>query len=146
MKVLMVCLGNICRSPIAQGILESKAPQWFVDSAGTSSWHEGERPDSRSILESRAHGIDIDAQRSRPVRKEDFENFDVIFAMDQSNYANLKELAPEEHAYKIRLIMNEAYPGENRAVPDPYTGGQQGFSNVYYMLDEALEQFVKRNS
>jgi len=148
MNVLMVCLGNICRSPLAHGILESKAPEdWYIDSAGTSGWHEGERPDTRSIITAKGRGLNIDQQRSRPFLAEDFERFDVIFAMDSSNYTNITRLAPDEASKaKVRLIMNEAYPGENRQVPDPYTGGQRGFEDVYDMLDLAIEKFLERHS
>lgn len=148
MNVLMVCLGNICRSPLAHGILESKAPEnWYIDSAGTSGWHEGERPDTRSIITAKGRGLNIDNQRSRPFLVEDFERFDVIFAMDSSNYTNITRLAPDEASKtKVRLIMNEAYPGENRQVPDPYTGGQRGFEDVYDMLDLAIEKFLKQHS
>jgi protein-tyrosine phosphatase len=148
MNVLMVCLGNICRSPLAHGILESKAPEnWYIDSAGTSGWHEGERPDTRSIITAKGRGLNIDQQRSRPFLAEDFERFDVIFAMDSSNYTNITRLAPDEASKaKVRLIMNEAYPGENRQVPDPYTGGQRGFEDVYDMLDLAIEKFLEQHS
>ena len=148
MNVLMVCLGNICRSPLAHGILESKAPKdWYIDSAGTSGWHEGERPDTRSIITAKGRGLNIDQQRSRPFLAEDFERFDVIFAMDSSNYTNITRLAPDEASKaKVRLIMNEAYPGENRQVPDPYTGGQRGFEDVYDMLDLAIEKFLDQHS
>ena len=148
MNVLMVCLGNICRSPLAHGILESKAPKdWYIDSAGTSGWHEGERPDTRSIITAKGRGLNIDQQRSRSFLAEDFERFDVIFAMDSSNYTNITRLAPDEASKaKVRLIMNEAYPGENRQVPDPYTGGQRGFEDVYDMLDLAIEKFLEQHS
>ena len=148
MNVLMVCLGNICRSPLAHGILESKAPQdWYIDSAGTSGWHEGERPDTRSIITAKGRGLYIDQQRSRPFLVEDFERFDVIFAMDSSNYTNITRLAPDEASRaKVRLIMNEAYPGENKQVPDPYTGGQSGFEDVYDMLDLAIDKFLEQHS
>jgi protein-tyrosine phosphatase len=148
MNVLMVCLGNICRSPLAHGILESKAPEdWYIDSAGTSGWHEGERPDTRSIITAKGRGLNIDQQRSRPFLAEDFERFDVIFAMDSSNYTNITRLAPDEASKaKVRLIMNEAYPGENRQVPDPYTGGQRGFEDVYDMLELAIDKFLEQLS
>ena len=148
MNVLMVCLGNICRSPLAHGILESKAPEdWYIDSAGTSGWHEGERPDTRSIITAKGRGLNIDEQRSRPFLAEDFERFDVIFAMDSSNYTNITRLAPDEASKaKVRLIMNEAYPGENRQVPDPYTGGQRGFEDVYDMLELAIDKFLDLHS
>ena len=146
MKVLMVCLGNICRSPLAHGILEAKAPDnWLVDSAGTSGWHEGERPDTRSILTAKGRGLNIDGQRSRPFSIEDFEEFDIIFAMDSSNFSNIIQLAPSEEAKsKVRLIMNEAYPGQNMQVPDPYTGGQSGFEDVYDMLELAIDKFLEQ--
>ena len=148
MKILMVCLGNICRSPLAQGILESKLPEgWSVDSAGTSGWHEGERPDTRSILESKKNNIDIDHQRSRPVREQDFYDFDILFAKDSSNYTNLCNMAPEEGLKrKVRLIMNEVEAGQNIQVPDPYTGGQSGFEHVFGMLDEAIDAFLDKHS
>ena len=148
MNILTVCLGNICRSPLAHGILESKAPEdWYIDSAGTSGWHEGERPDTRSIITAKGRGLNIDQQRSRPFLAEDFERFDVIFAMDSSNYTNITRLAPDEASKaKVRLIMNEAYPGENRQVPDPYTGGQRGFEDVYDMLDLAIDKFLEQHS
>ena len=147
MNVLMVCLGNICRSPLAHGILESKAPEdWYVDSAGTSGWHDGERPDTRSIMTAKGRGLNIDQQRSRPFLAEDFDRFDIIFAMDSSNYSNIARLAPDEVSKeKVRLIMNEAYPEENRQVPDPYTGGQRGFEDVYDMLDLAIEKFLEQH-
>lgn len=148
MNILMVCLGNICRSPLAHGILESKAPKgWHIDSAGTSGWHEGERPDTRSIITAKGRGLNIDQQRSRPFLVEDFDRFDIIFAMDSSNYSNIARLAPDEVSKeKVRLIMNEAYPGENRQVPDPYTGGQRGFEDVYDMLELAIDKFLEQRS
>jgi len=141
----MVCLGNICRSPLAQGILEVKAPShWRIDSAGTSSLHTGERPDTRSILTAKGRGIDIDGQKSRPFIIEDFDHFDIIFAMDSSNFTNLIRLAPNDLVKnKVRLIMNEAYPGENRQVPDPYSGGQNSFEEVFDMLELAIEKFLE---
>ena len=141
----MVCLGNICRSPLAQGIMENYAPNdWHIDSAGTSGWHASERPDTRSILIAKERGITIDQQRSRQVTVEDFEVFDIIFAMDSSNHSNLIQRAPDESAKnKVRLLLNEAYPGENRQVPDPYTGGQEGFFHVYELLEEAIQSFLR---
>jgi protein-tyrosine phosphatase len=141
-KILMVCLGNICRSPLAEGILKSKLPSesFIVDSAGTAGYHVGELPDGRSIEVARKYGIDITNQRSRKFRKTDFEKFDMIFAMDQSNYADIVALSENEEQHeKVRMILNELYPNENRNVPDPYYGGDQGFENVYKMLDEACE-------
>lgn len=147
MRILMVCLGNICRSPLAEGILKEKIKQanlnWHVDSAGTSGWHSGELPDRRSIKIAEKFGIDITDQRSRKVRSIDYEEFDIIFAMDTQNHKDLMELArPEEHE-KIKLILNEIYPNENRNVPDPYWD-DNGFEKVFDMLDKACEQIIER--
>lgn len=147
MKVLMVCLGNICRSPLAEGILrhkiEEKGLNWQVDSAGTGSWHVGEPPDSRSVAVARKYSIDISKQRARQLKKIDLDRFDVIFAMDSSNYQNILRLAETRtQKDKVRLIMNEADPGKNEAVPDPYWD-DNGFENVYQMLHRATDEFLK---
>lgn len=139
-KVLMVCLGNICRSPLAQGILESKvdASKILVDSAGTAGYHQGELPDKRSIKVAKKYGIDITNQRSRKFVIEDFDRFDIIFAMDTSNFYDLKRMARNENdAAKIQLILNQIHPNSNKNVPDPYYGGEQGFEDVFKMLDKA---------
>lgn len=136
----MVCLGNICRSPLAQGILESKVnPEVvFVDSAGTAAYHVGNLPDKRSIEVARNHGINITNQTARKFEVLDFDNFDCIYAMDESNYQNiLKTARNTEDKNKVKLILNELYPNKNHSVPDPYYGGKQGFENVYNMLDKA---------
>ncbi len=141
-KILMVCLGNICRSPLAEGILKSKlsSESFVVDSAGTAGYHVGELPDERSIEVARKYGIDITNQRSRKFTKADFDKFDIIFAMDQNNYADIVALSENEEQHeKVKMILNELYPDGNRSVPDPYYGGDQGFENVYKMLDEACE-------
>ncbi|WP_275316076.1 low molecular weight protein-tyrosine-phosphatase [Tenacibaculum bernardetii] len=138
-KILMVCLGNICRSPLAEGILQSKLSSEFfkVDSAG---YHVGELPDERSIEVAKKYGIDITNQRSRKFVKSDFKGFDLIYAMDESNYHNILSIIDDnEDAQKVKMILNEQYPTENRNVPDPYYGGNQGFENVYKMLDKACE-------
>ncbi len=148
MKVLMVCLGNICRSPLAEGIFREKAKEHGlkvkVDSAGTSAYHEGERPDRRSQQVGRKHGIDISQQRSRRFTKEDFAAFDRIYVMDIHNYEDVIALAstPEEEQ-KVDLILNIIHPGENRTVPDPYYDGQDGFEHVYKMLEDSCEIIVK---
>lgn len=146
MKILMVCLGNICRSPLAEGIMQAKAQannlHWSVDSAGTGAWHAGERPDSRSIRTGRNHGFDIARQRARQVRKDDFDHFDLILAMDSSNYEDLLGLAQtDEQRSKIAMIMNFLHPGENRDVPDPYYHNQL-FEEVYHMLDAACDAVI----
>ncbi len=144
-RVLMVCLGNICRSPLAEGILKSKvdANKVQVDSAGTGGWHVGELPDPRSIAIAKKHGLDITDQRGRKFSTYDFEQYDHIFVMDNSNHRDVLRLAnSEEDKAKVKLILNEIFPGENVDVPDPYYGGDQGFENVYQMLDEACEKIV----
>jgi protein-tyrosine phosphatase len=146
-KVLMVCLGNICRSPLAQGILESKVnlDKVFVDSAGTAAYHVGNLPDERSIDVAYKYGINITNQRARKFTVQDFDEFDYIYAMDISNYQSILMLAKgEEDENKVRLILNEIYPSENKSVPDPYYGGNQGFENVYQMLDEACDVISKK--
>ena len=148
MKILMVCLGNICRSPLAEGIMQNKINQngldWEVDSSGTGAWHSGELPDPRSIKVAKKHNIDITNQRGRQFQAHDLDEFDLILTMDASNYQNVKRLAStQEHEDKIHLIMNFANPGMNQTVPDPYYGND-GFENVYEMLDEACECIVTK--
>lgn len=141
-KILMVCLGNICRSPLAEGILQSKLPRdrFVVDSAGTGDWHIGRQPDSRSIAVAKSNGLDISRQRGRLFTATDFQTNDYIFVMDNSNYKDVMRLAPNAEAKsKVSLILNELFPGENVDVPDPYFGLEDGFSNVYGMLDEVCE-------
>lgn len=139
-KILMVCLGNICRSPLAHGILQSKVNDVnvFVDSAGTAAYHVGEKPDKRSIEVAKKHGIEITNQRARKFTVQDFEDFDIIYAMDQQNYSDILALARNSSdKKKVKLILNEITPNLNTEVPDPYYGGKQGFKNVYKMLDNA---------
>ena len=145
-KILMVCLGNICRSPLAEGIMRSKLSEDFtVDSAGTGGWHAGELPDKRSIATAKNRGLDITNQRARQFKKSDFDTFDHIFVMDNSNYKDVLALAPNEEAKsKVKLILNEIFPNENVDVPDPYYGGQDGFENVFDMLDQACEEIARK--
>ena len=140
-KILMVCLGNICRSPLAEGILASKLPENFiVDSAGTGSWHVGHSPDKRSIAVAQKNGLCIDGQKGRQFKTTDFDEFDYIYVMDSSNYRDVIQLAKTpEHKNKVHLILNELFPDENVDVPDPYYGTANGFDSVYQMLDEAAE-------
>jgi protein-tyrosine phosphatase len=148
-KVLMVCLGNICRSPLAEGILVSKvnADKIFVDSAGTGAYHIGKLPDERSIEVARKYGIDITNQRARKFTVKDFDTFDYIYAMDESNYQNILMLArTNQDKSKVQLILNETHPSKNLAVPDPYYGGNLGFENVYTMLEEACEIIANKLS
>lgn len=146
MKILMVCLGNICRSPMAEGILKHKIHalglNWQVDSAGTGSWHVGEAPDPRSISTSAENGIDISDQRARQFKQRDFDAFDLILAMDSSNYNNIVQLAREDSdRQKVNLLLNYSHPGQNRAVPDPYFEG--GFQAVFEMIEAAVDGLIR---
>ena len=148
-KILMVCLGNICRSPLAQGLLESKVNESkvYTDSAGTAAYHVGNSPDERSIEVAKKYGIYINNQRARKFVIEDFEKFSIIYAMDESNYQNILMLARnKDDENKVKMILNEVYPSKNLSVPDPYYGGNQGFENVYNMLDKACEIIADRMS
>ncbi len=146
-RILMVCLGNICRSPLAEGIMQSKvkSEEVFVDSAGTAAYHIGELPDSRSIEVARKYGIDLTTQRARKFTSKDFAKFDVIYAMDEHNYRNILNLAKgKTEAKKVKMILNEVHLQQNLSVPDPYYGGDEGFENVYQMLDEACDIIAKK--
>lgn len=136
----MVCLGNICRSPVAEGILRSKLPenQFVVDSAGTANYHIGNPPDKRSIAVAKKYGLDISNLKGQQFRTEHFDIFNHIYVMDASNYQNVIALARnDDDILKVKLILNKIYPNQNYDVPDPYYGGEQGFENMYKMLDEA---------
>lgn len=146
MKVLMVCLGNICRSPLAHGILQNRIEahklDWEVDSAGTSGWHIGQQPDHRSIAIARSNGIDISGQRARQFKASDLDYYDIIYVMDSSNYQNVSLLDPtNSHSHKIKLILNNVYPEENRAVPDPYY--ENNFQEVYQMIEQAVDKILE---
>ena len=146
-KILMVCLGNICRSPLAEGILRSKvnSDEVFVDSAGTAAYHVGNKPDVRSIAVAAKYGLNIRNQSARKFTVRDFDDFDRIYAMDESNYHNILSLARNiNDEQKVSMILNEINPNSNQSVPDPYYGGNQGFENVYQMLDEACEIIAKK--
>jgi protein-tyrosine phosphatase len=141
-KILMVCLGNICRSPLAEGILAAKLPKgkFLVDSAGTGSWHIGRAPDNRSIDTAKKNGLNIANQKGRQFATSDFDAFDYIFVMDNNNYNDVIDLTKNEaQKNKVQLILNEIFPNENVDVPDPYYGLANGFDMVYKMLDEACE-------
>ncbi len=143
----MVCLGNICRSPLAEGIMQHKIEEhrldWQVDSAGTGAWHTGELPDRRSIATARQYGIDITGQRARQLKPHDLDRFDLVLAMDSQNYRDILRLAiNKEQEEKVHLIMNFATPGRNQAVPDPYWD-DNGFEQVFHMLEEACGKVVE---
>ena len=146
-KILMVCLGNICRSPITEGVLFSKLPKdtFFVASAGTGNWHVGQQPDLRSIAVSKQNGINISNQKCQQFKVSDFDTFDYIYVMDSSNYKDVIQLAKNENQKKkVALILNELYPNENRNVPDPYFGLDNGFELVFKMLDETCEVIAEK--
>ena len=145
MKILMVCLGNICRSPLAEGILKHKTQNLdvFVDSAGTASYHVGNLPDSRSIEIANKNGIDLTEQRARQFSEKDFDNFNKIYAMDTHNYANIISLARNQSDRdKVDVILNELNPKAFESVPDPYYGEGDGFKIVFEMLDRACDNIV----
>ena len=144
----MVCLGNICRSPLAHGILQSRIDalnlDWEVDSAGTSAWHVGKQPDHRSIAIARDHGIDISNQRARQFSSVDLEYYDVIYVMDSSNYQSVRQLDhTNRYAHKIKLLLNNVYPEENRAVPDPYY--DNNFQEVFLMVEQAVNKLLEQH-
>jgi len=146
-KILMVCLGNICRSPLAEGILASKLPKdtFSVDSAGTGSWHIGRAPDERSIAVANKYGITISNQKGRQFSSTDFDVFDYIYVMDNSNYDDVIALAKsQEQKQKVQLILDELFPNENVDVPDPFYGLPNGFDIVYKMLDEACASIAEK--
>ena len=149
MKILMVCLGNICRSPLAEWILRQKAKEsgldWECDSAGTGAWHIGEGPDPRSVAVARKYNIDITYQRARQIGPADLDYFDLIFVMDQNNFRDVLGFGlTAGQRRKVDLIMNLVYPGENHAVPDPYWD-DDGFERVFRMLEEATERLMERH-
>lgn len=146
-KVLMICLGNICRSPLAEGILQSKVnkDKVFVDSAGTGGYHIGNAPDPRSIEVALQNGLDISHQKCRKFTVEDFDNFDFIYVMDKGNYMEINNASRKSSDMdKVKLIMEEVKPNANLSVPDPYFGADNGFENVFKMLDEACEKIANK--
>ncbi|MDB0027123.1 low molecular weight phosphotyrosine protein phosphatase [Flavobacteriales bacterium] len=147
MKILMVCLGNICRSPLAEGILAYKTQHLNieVDSAGTAGYHIGKLPDERSIEIAEKYNIDLTKQRARQFSRADFDDFDVIYAMDTNNYVHLISLTNNEtERNKVRLILNEVKPEKFKSVPDPYYGGDDVFQNIYNMLDNACNKIISQ--
>lgn len=151
MKIIMVCLGNICRSPLADGLLRKKVENIGidveVDSAGTSGHHNGEAPDERMQKTAMEFGLDISHLQSRKFIQADFDRFDLIYVMDKSNLSNVLALARnEKDKSKVKLILNEIQPDSDSEVPDPYFGGQQGFYNVYELLDSATDVILEKIS
>ncbi|MFN8244123.1 MAG: low molecular weight protein-tyrosine-phosphatase [Ferruginibacter sp.] len=151
MKILMVCLGNICRSPLAEGILQQKAAErglpWIIDSAGTNGYHTGEAPHALSQKVARLNGIDISHQRSRRFTRQDLQQFDKIYAMAPDVLQDIKRIAgPEFDQQKVDLLLNEYFPGEHREVPDPWYGPEAGYHEVYQLLDEACSFIIHKYS
>lgn len=151
MKVLLVCLGNICRSPTAEAVLRRRlqqaglADRVEVDSAGTAAWHQGKSPDARSQAAAARRGYDLSAQRARQVRPDDFQTFDFIYAMDADNLANLKAICPPQHLHKLALFLSLADSAPTDEVPDPYYGGESGFQQVLDLCEQAAEGFIARH-
>jgi protein-tyrosine phosphatase len=154
MRILFVCMGNICRSPTAEGVLrrlaQERAPQLAleIDSAGTHDYHVGEPPDSRAIAAAARRGIDLRNLRARQVSDQDFERFDLVVAMDRLNHATLVERAPSDVHDRIRLFMEFAGDSDREDVPDPYYGGATGFEQVLDLAEEAaaglLDEVLKQ--
>ncbi|MDH4569573.1 low molecular weight phosphotyrosine protein phosphatase [Pseudomonas sp. BN414] len=147
MRVLFVCLGNICRSPTAEGVLRHKlreaglAERVQVDSAGTGDWHVGKAPDARTRIAAQRRGYDLSQQRARQVAREDFADFDLILAMDENNLANLRRLRPGDSASELDLFLRR-YQLELDEVPDPYYGGAEGFEQVLDLVERACEALI----
>lgn len=145
-RILFVCLGNICRSPTAEGVCRKLAGQrgmaLEIDSAGTGAWHAGEPPDRRAQSEARRRGIDLSGQRARAVRPEDFAHFDHILAMDAENLSNLKKACPPAQRHKLRRLLDLAPSLHTRDVPDPYYGGPDGFAQVFDLIETACDALL----
>ena len=151
MKILMVCLGNICRSPLGEGILQHKAWQaglsWSVESAGTNSYHTGEPPHPLSQKVAKLHGIDISRQRARRFTADDFAGFDKIYAMAEDVITDMRKIAKNRFDdTKVDLLLNELFPGKNKDVPDPWYGPEPGYHQVFNIIDEACNAIVKKYS
>lgn len=151
MKILMVCLGNICRSPMAEGIMRQKIEEYGLDaevnSCGTASYHIGEAPDHRGIQTLHNYDIDISQHQGQQFKVSDFDIYDLIFAMDTSNYSNLIAKARNKNdKEKLKLLMDETYPGQQKVVPDPYYGGPEDFEETFALVDGACEHLAKRLS
>lgn len=149
MKILMVCLGNICRSPLAEGILRNKIAghrlNAEVASAGFVSYHEGDSADKRAQKTAAQFGIDLSHHKASIFKYSDFDRYDQIYVMDHENMKDVLHLARnDDDRKKIDLILNEIFPGENKIVPDPYYGGAEGFLNVYHLLDKACNAIIQK--
>ena len=151
MKILMVCHGNICRSPLAEGILQHKAKMaglnWQVESAGTTSYHTGDEPHCHSQKVARINGIDISDQCAQQFKKEDMLKYDKIYVMDSENYIDVKRMSKELwNEERVELLLNELYPGKNIGVPDPWYGEEDGYHEVFRMISEACDAIIEKAS
>lgn len=148
MKILFVCLGNICRSPMAEGIMKNLVKQhhldWYIDSAGTESYHIGKQPDPRAVKTCMKYGIDIRDQRARRLLKKDFENFDLVYALADEVLHEIKSIHANPPVGTLKLLLDEVFPGQHRSVPDPWYGKEEGFDPVFQMIKEACEAIIKR--
>jgi protein-tyrosine phosphatase len=149
MKILMVCLGNICRSPLAEGILQDKAFKaglpWSIESAGTNSYQHGSPPHALSQKVAQLHGIDISRQRARRFSAADFEVYDKIYAFAGDVLEDIRAIAGKKFdARKVDLFMNELYPGENRDVPDPWYGTEPGYHEVFGLIDKVCNKIIEK--
>lgn len=149
MKILMVCLGNICRSPLAEGILQDKAFKagltWSIESAGTNSYHTGDAPHPLSQKVANQNGIDISCQRAKKFTAGDFEVYDKIYALAADVMEEMKRIAKNKFELsKVDLLMNELYPGKDMDVPDPYYGPETGYHEVYNMIEEVCDKIIQK--
>lgn len=149
MKILMVCLGNICRSPLAEGILQHKSKEagleWTVESAGTNNYHIGEPPHHLSQKVARLNGVDICDQRARKFVAEDFKKFDLIYAMAEDVLEDMKRIAGNAYdSEKAMLFLNELHPGKNMSVPDPWYGPEPGYHEVYELIDKTCDVIISK--
>ena len=148
MKILMVCLGNICRSPVAEAILRHKCREaglsWTIESCGTNGFHVGEPPHKFSQKVALSHGIDISQQCARRFVKEDLKRFDKVYAMAADVLDEMREITGEELPANVDLFLNELHPGKNKDVPDPWYGGEEGFHTVHALIDQACDSIIKK--
>lgn len=150
MKILMVCLGNICRSPLAEGVLQHKARQhgldWTVESAGTNGYHVGEAPHPLSQKVARLNGVEICHQKARRFVKEDFDRYDKIYAMADDVLEEMRRIGKDKYdPAKVDLFLNELHPGQNLSVPDPWYGPEPGYHEVYQLIDETCAQIIQKS-
>lgn len=149
-QILLVCMGNICRSPTAEGVLRQRlidagmAHRVIVDSAGTHGYHVGERPDPRAQAAAAARGYDLSRLIARQVSRQDFHDFDLILAMDWANLTHLERMCPPQHQRKLRLFLSYSRRYPNHEVPDPYYGGRDGFEQVLDMVEDAADGLIDR--